>query len=64
VSDEEIMKCLYTKKGCPFNTNFDYFRAEADKDPELIKSGKHPYIGYVERVGNKPKNPITDAWWM
>lgn len=60
---KEVLTCLYAKRGIPEDViiNFAYFNEEWTKDPETIKSGNHPYIGYVDR--SKPWK-ITDAWWM
>lgn len=57
---EWVGKSFYAKRGSP-DLTFEIVKVEVAKDFESIRSGQHPFIGYIDR--NNPK-PITDAWWQ
>lgn len=54
----EYTNRYYCKRGSP-DYSWDEIIKEVDKDPDLIRKGEHPHIGYRE-----DDKPITDAWWM
>ena len=58
---DEILRTCYCKRGSP-DYSIDGMVQEVQKDVDLVKSGNHPHIGYVDR--SKPGWKITDAWWM